>query len=438
MIWTQGRIEAPKRDAALRHALNDSRSHFYLPPNLVYLCGNSLGLQPKRTKLLLNQHLDLWAKQGACAHFQGDVPWVRIEDAPSQRSMTLVGATHLHELTYMNSLTVNIHLMLTAFYNPTESRYSILTDATAFPSDEHALRTHISTRGFDPNDAILFVHPRPGQRTLHSDDILDAIRDNASGLALVFLPGVVYSTGQVLPIQAISATARHFNIPVGFDLAHAVGNIELSLHDWQVDFAVWCTYKYLNSGPGAVSGVFIHHKHSQANLPRLGGWWAVSLESRFLMSGHFVPQPGARGFQLSNVPVMAIVPVIAALDTLNEAGGIKAVRQQSVHMLDFLLEPLTTVLAHRVTIVTPQNARGSQLSLTIDPAVQVSDVNDALRQRHVICDFREPDLLRVAVNPLYNTYADLVAFVEALAEVLGHLKDGNQHRNGQSNVPHSN
>ena len=422
--WNWGRREALERDDKLREALKDSKSKFNVPKG-VYLCGNSLGAQPIRTRAMLNEHIDSWAALAARGHFEGEASWTSIEELPVERSLDLVGAQYLHELVYMNSLTVNIHLFLTALYKPLKSRCKILIDKTIFPSDEHALYTHVETRGLDPSAVLLHVASRDGERILRDDDLIQAIRDNAEELALIFLPGVVYSTGQVLPMAKLCETAREVGVCIGFDLAHAIGNVELSLHDWGADFAVWCTYKYLNSGPGAISGAFLHHRYADVALPRFAGWWGVPKETRFKMKGKFEAQRGARGFQLSNVPVFSLVPIVAALDVLNESGGVKRVREQSVHLTSFLARGIDEMLSSYVSIVTPreEHRRGCQLSLRLRPCNNtMHEINAHLQNRGITCDVREPDMLRVAANPLYNTYADIVFFVEALTSIVQHVE----------------
>lgn len=425
-IWHAGRAEASERDAALRVALNNSRDNFSVPTG-VYLCGNSLGAQPKRARVLLNDHLQRWALRGAQGHFENDDAWVSIENIPAERSLDLVGARYPFEIAYMNSLTVNIHIMLTALYRPKGERFKVLIDSTAFPSDMHALRTHLASRDIDHAKALVLVHPRSNEQILRDEDILDAIRNNSNYLALVFLPGVVYSTGQVLPMRAITAAAHAAGALIGLDLAHAVGNVELQLHDWGVDFAVWCSYKYLNGGPGAVGAAYLHARHADSSLPRLGGWWGVSLATRFATRDEYEPERGARGLQLSNVPVFSLLPVIAALDALAEAGGVRSVREQSIHLTAFLDRGITNMLSNRIIIVTPRGRerRGCQLSLQVMRGAAgnatMGIVNEKLAAHGIICDVREPDLLRVAANPLYNNYSDIVKFIEVLCDTLNEL-----------------
>jgi len=427
--WSRGREDAIPLDVALRKGLNFSRDKFHVPAGSIYFCGNSLGLQPVRVRELIDTHLLKWATKAADGHFEGAMPWVNIEDEPAKRSLDLIGAKYVHEVAYMNSLTVNIHLLLTAIYRPTDVKCKILLDRSAFPSDEYALKTHVEARGLDPDEVLIYVSEREGESTLRDEDILKAIRENAQQLELVFLPGVVYSTGQVLDMKSIAETARECGVKVGFDLAHAVANVPLELNEWGVDFAVWCTYKYLNGGPGAVAGAFLHDIHSGDNvkLPRLGGWWGIPMEERFKkIDENMTPQKGVRGLQISNVPVLSMVPVIAALDVLKESGGTNKVREHSIRLTEFLQKGIEHMCGDMVEVVTPSEKarRGCQLSVRIrgrsgEEKGGMREINSALKERGVICDVREPDLLRVAAAPLYNTYGEAVRFVEILAAVVG-------------------
>lgn len=411
----QTAIELDKSDP-----LRSFRSQFH-NPYPVYLCGNSLGLMPIRTSQAIQTHLDKWSSKAVHAHFTQPQPWASIEERAAELSLPIVGARFSHEVSVMNSLTVNIHLFLVSFYQPKGKRSRILIEQHAFPSDEYALQTHIKSRGLDPQSNIIRLSPRPGEILLQEADILATIQDQKDELALVLLPGVQYYTGQVFPMRQITEQAHKHGIPVGFDLAHAVGNIPLSLHEWGVDFAVWCNYKYLNSGPGAVSGVFLHDKHAESELHRHAGWWGHDRETRFEMPQEFVPQKGARGFQLSNPPVLSLVPVTESLGLIAEAGGIQRLRRKSVQLTGFLEQCLER-LARSVEIISPkeERQRGCQLSLRLKVGgeVRIRDVNEQLSKAGVVCDVREPDVLRVAPAPLYNSFEDVWRFVQVLEEVL--------------------
>lgn len=418
------------RDAAeldSTDALAPFRARFSLPAR-AYLCGNSLGPMPHATAAALTAHVQKWAEQGVDAHFAGEAPWAEIEDAAAQLSLPVVGARFVHEVVYMNSLTVNLHLMMTAFYRPCGVRRKVLVEEHAFPSDEYAVQTHLSSRGVDPTEAIVRVAPREGEALVRDDDVLATIRELArtGELALVLMPGVQYYTGQVFAMEDICSVCRDAGVPVGFDLAHAVGNVELDLHAWGADFAVWCTYKYLNAGPGAVAGAFVHDRHADAELPRLGGWWGHERATRFAMGREFRPQRGAPGFQLSNPPVLAMVPVAAALQVLQDAGGMRAVRAKSERMTAFLHRELKQL--RDVDVITPleSHRRGCQVSLRIrrTGAGSMHDVNTKLASHGVVCDVREPDVLRVAAAPLYNSFGDIDAFIRALVTVLAESKYG--------------
>lgn len=407
------------KDDALQHLQDE----FHIPMSSVYLCGNSLGLQPRRTAGALSRHLEKWATSGVDGHFTAPQPWASIEDEASQLCMPLVGAAHAHEVAVMNSLTVNMHLLLTALYRPTGKRVKIVVEEHAFSSDEYALQTHVRTRGIDPHGAIERLAPRPGETLLRHHDIDHAIRRlHAAGeLALVFLPGVQFYTGQVFPMQRVAALCRSLDVPLGLDLAHAVANVPLRLHEWGVDFAVWCSYKYLNAGPGAIGGAFLHDRHARSDLPRLGGWWGHERDTRFKMDRDFHPQLGIRGFQVSNPPVLALVPVTEALKLVQQAGGMAALREKSTALTGFLHDALTRLLPDQVDVISPHDAawRGCQLSVRLRRAgLSVGIVNQRLHALGLVCDVREPDVIRVAPCPLYNSFADVCAFVCALKGVL--------------------
>lgn len=396
----------------------------------MYFCGHSLGAQPFGAREALIRHLDKWASEGVEGHFTGDdSAWATLEDSAASASCGIVGA-EMGEVVYMNSLTVNLHLLMTAFYRPDleSGRVQILIEDHAFPSDEYAVQSHLRARGVDSDTAIVRVAPRANETLLNDDDLLDEIRARArrGTLALVLLPGVQYCTGQVLDMKEIARLCNELSVPVGFDLAHAVGNIPLQLHDWGVDFAVWCSYKYLNSGPGSLGGAFVHSRHGDCvNMNRLGGWWGHERESRFAMGPKFVPQTGVYGFQVSNPSVFGLAPVIASLKMFEEAGGMQKLRKKSVQLTGFLEAALMSRLVDDVDIISPRDPsrRGCQLSIRLR-GVQSSAgvVQNHLKQKGVICDVREPGVLRIAPTPLYNSFRDVEVFVSALSSVLASVQ----------------
>jgi kynureninase len=416
-------LSAAERDAA--DELAGFRSRFALPAP-VYLCGHSLGAQPDCARPAIEAHLDKWAAEGVSGHFSGEGDaWATLEDSAAGPGCALVGA-EVGEVVYMNSLTVNLHLLMTAFYAPdlAGGKVEVIIEDHAFPSDDYAVQSHLKARGVDPASAIIRLSPPPGRDLLCEEDIVGEIttRGRRGSLALVLLPGVQYFTGQVLPMASIAKACRAVGVPLGLDLAHAVGNVPLALHAWQVDFAVWCSYKYMNGGPGAVAGAFVHNSHGDcAKLNRLGGWWGHDRESRFAMESTFAPQAGAYGFQVSNPPVFALAPVAASLKLFEEAGGMSALRAKSVRLTGYLEAQLLEQLSMDVEIVTPADPRqrGNQLSIRLRrPGPAVHDIQGDLRARGVICDVREPNLLRVAPAPLYNSFTDVDVFVSELADIL--------------------
>jgi len=330
---------------------------------VIYLAGNSLGLLPRRARQRIASHLDQWASMGVHGHFQGDEPWFAIEDRPAQLSVHLVGAEKATDVVYMNSLSVNLHLMMVAFYQPDPSsgRVKILMEEKAFPSDEHLVASQIRFHGLNPENSIVRVPASSEGHVLCTSAILETLLQEASTIALILLPGVHYLTGEVLAIEEVAKEANRLGIPIGLDLAHAVGNIELRLQEWGVDFACWCTYKYLNSGPGALSGAYLHGRHRHASeLPRFAGWWGHERASRFMMEPTFVPQEGVRGFQLSNPSVFALAPVVASLTLFQEAGMPRLVRK-SRSLGEYMARLLSHFLPNEVAVLTPE-ARGCQLS----------------------------------------------------------------------------
>ncbi|MGM9510995.1 kynureninase [Larkinella sp. GY13] len=395
--------------------LRSYRDRFYIPERngkpLIYFCGNSLGLQPKTARQALDHELAIWQHHGVEGWFEGENPWLTIHQRCKEPLAQIVGANP-SEVCPMNNLTVNLHLLLTSFYQPTGNRTKILTIGGDFPSDQYALETHIRTRGLNPADTLVEVFPRTNEHTWQTADILDAVEQHRDSLALVLMSGLHYYTGQVFDMAAIAQKARQIGVPIGFDLAHAVGNIPLKLHDWEVDFAFWCSYKYLNSGPGGVSGIFVHEKHHAAALPRLAGWWGYDEARRFEMTKGFVPMPGADGWQLSTPTVLAMAVHHAALQITAEA-GLDALRRKSellTGFLEFLLRETAGL-----QIITPANAaeRGCQLSLLIQHDGKT--VFNRLTEQGIIGDWREPDCIRLAPTPLYNSFEEVWRVGQAFA-----------------------
>ena len=407
-----------------RDTLAPLRASFHIPRRAdgheaVYLCGHSLGLAPKRAFQLVNEELDTWARLAVDGHFDAERPWLSYHEQVSRGLALLAGASEL-EVVAMNSLTVNLHLLLTSFYRPEGARRKILLESNAFPSDRYAIESHLRCRGLSPDDALVLIAPRSNETSLRTDDICALIEREGASLATVLLPGVQYLTGQRLNLPAITRAAHAVGSTAGFDLAHAIGNTPLQLHDWNVDFAVWCSYKYLNAGPGAIGGAFVHERHARTNLPRLAGWWGHDKASRFMMPSQFDPLPGAEGWQLSNPPILATAPLIASLALFEQAGlpGLRAKSAQLTGYLDLLLRAKA---AENVTVLTPTEAsdRGCQLSLRLRRSADAARlVHAELTDLGFICDWREPDVIRVAPVPLYNTFTEVWEFADALSSLL--------------------
>jgi kynureninase len=411
---------ARQLDAAdpLRHF----RDEFHLPRRpdgapLIYFCGHSLGLQPKRTRALIEQELDDWANLGVEAHFRGKNPWYSAHEQFREIGARLVGARP-GEVVMMNSLTVNLHLMLATFYRPRPDCSCMLIDEPAFPSDLYAVQSQLRWHGFDPTRSLLRVEARPGEHILREDDIEAALDEHHASIALVLLNGVNFVTGQWLDMPRLTAAAHRHGIVIGFDLAHAAGNVPLQLHDWDVDFAVWCSYKYLNSGPGAVAGCFVHEKHGQrTQLPRLAGWWGNDPATRFQMhtQREFVPRVGADGWQISNPPILAMAPLRASLE-LFDAAGMAALRTKSEWLTGYLEYLLNRLPPGRLEIITPRR-RGCALSLLVRDRPRELLVQ--LERQGVVCDFREPNVIRVAPVPLYNSGYEVWSFAQTLGAAPG-------------------
>lgn len=382
---------------------------------VVYFNGNSLGLMPKEARELVNQELDDWGILAVDAHFAGTTPWFSYHEIFRDSGARLVGALP-SEVVMMNGLTVNLHLMMTTFYRPTAARHKILIEDGAFPSDTYAAQSQLALHGFDPKTGLLRVRPREDESLLRTEDLVDSIDRIGGELALVLLPGVQFYTGQLLDIAAITKAARAAGCVVGWDMAHAAGNVPLKLHDWDVDFAAWCSYKYLNAGPGAVAGCFVHERHAKnVSLPRMGGWWGNEPTTRFHMNEErdFVPRATADGWQLSNPPILAMAPLRASLKMFDEA-GMESLRRKSTVLTGYLEWLLTRTENRRLEIITPRNPdeRGCQLSLRVID--RPKETLDAIEAAGVAVDFRPPDVVRVAPVPLYNTFHEVWRFARAL------------------------
>lgn len=400
------------------------RTSFHLPRQpdgreSTYLCGHSLGLQPKTVRDIVEQELDSWATRGVEGHFDSPRPWVSYHEMLTPGLARLTGALP-HEVVAMNSLTVNLHLMLASFYRPQGRRSKIMIEARAFSSDRYAVRSHLEHRGFDAEQSLIEIEPSIGGQIFDTDDICARIAQHGAEIALIVLPGVQYLSGQCFDMQRLTECARAHGCLIGFDLAHAIGNVPLQLHDWNVDFAVWCGYKYLNAGPGALGGCFVHERHgADLRTPRLAGWWGHDKGNRFEMPDMFVPLPGAEGWQLSNPSILAAAPLLASLQLFDQA-TLPALRAKSILLTGYLELLLQASLAEQITILTPSaiEARGAQLSLRIERAPQQArELHERLMLSGCICDWREPDVVRVAPTPLYNSFVDVWQFVAVLREL---------------------
>lgn len=397
------------------------KSEFLFPVHhgeaVIYFCGNSLGLQPARIAAAIGTELSTWQQHAIGGYFGGTNPWLYYHEYCRPALMNIMGCKAT-EVTVMNALTVNLHLLLQTFYRPTASRFKIIMEAGAFPSDQYAIETQVNQYrdyvSFDAGEAIIELHPRAGERLLRTEDIVAAIEQHASELALVMFSGMNYYTGQLFDIQAIAAAAHRAGAFAGFDLAHVAGNVPVKLHDWNIDFAVWCSYKYLNAGPGAVGGAFIHEKHAEnTSLQRLGGWWANDEKERFKMEKGFVPKPDVNGWNLSTAQVFNTVCLKASLEIFEEA-GIENIRAKSIQLtayLEYLLQQLTHPAFEIITPANPAE-RGAQLSLYFKE--QGRAIHDKMIESGIIVDYREPGVIRVAPAPLYCSYQDVYRFYEIL------------------------
>jgi kynureninase len=403
--------------------LKSCRSLFHIPikngKETIYLNGNSLGLQPKSTINYLQNELTEWANLGVDGHFEAKNPWFSYHEMFAEPISKIVGATP-QEVVVMNNLTVNLNLLLVSFYRPTSTRFKIICEAKAFPSDQYALEMQVKNAGLDPKLAIIEISPRNGKRTINPNDIVKAIENAGDSLACVMIGGVNYFTGQVFDMKAISDAAHKVGAYCGFDLAHGVGNIELKLHEWGVDFACWCSYKYLNSGPGGVSGVYIHESHcNNTNLPRFAGWWGQEKSSRFLMEKGFKPMKTAEAWQMSNAPILSMAAHKAAIDIFDQVGMKKILEKQKIisGFLEFIIDDINHSISNpeqSLEIITPRkwSERGTQISvITHGYGKKLFNI---LTDENVISDWREPNVIRMAPIPLYNSYEEIYRFGEIL------------------------
>ena len=398
--------------------LQHYRNEFHIPlqkngEEHIYLCGNSLGLQAKRTTAFINQELADWATFGVKGHFHAKNPWMPYHEFLTENYSKIVGAKK-SEVVAMNTLTVNLHLMMVSFYRPTENRHKIIIEKDAFPSDIYAVESQIKYHGYSVEDSLIKLTPRNGESAIRTEDIQTIIEREGDEISLIMLGGVNYYTGQVFDFETITKLGQDKGIIVGFDLAHAAGNIKLELHKWNVDFAVWCSYKYLNSGPGSVAATFVHERHHNSNLPRFAGWWGHNKEDRFKMPDEFNPIKSAEGWQLSNPPILSLAAIRASLSIFDEVGIDKLVRK-SKQLTDYLLFLLDSIETDRIEIITPKE-RGCQISIRVKNGNK--ELFDKITKKGVVADWREPDVMRLAPIPLYNSFSDVFNFYNILKTVL--------------------
>ena len=420
MIFEHNRGFAQRLDED--DSLKDFRQLFHFPTqkngsDFLYFCGNSLGLQPRTAKQALDSELEDWANLGVEGHFHGKKPWFHYHKFLTEHSAELVGGRH-HEVVIMNQLTVNLHLLMVSFYKPTKTRFKIIMEAGAFPSDMYAIESQVKFHGYDYDEAVIEIEPREGEHTLRTEDILQTIEENGEQTALVFFAGVQYYTGQFFEIEKITAAAHSVGAIAGWDLAHTAGNLPLKLHDWKVDFAAWCSYKYLNSGPGNVSGVFVHEKHGlDENTHRFAGWWGHKESERFQMKRGYIPEPGAAGWQMSNAPVFGMAVHLSSLEIFHKA-GMENIRAKSKMLTAYLQETLKYVQNNNpaldFNVITPENPehRGAQLSILVKENGKA--LFDYITENGVIADWREPNVIRLAPAPLYNSFTDIYELGETM------------------------
>lgn len=405
--------------------LRSFRDRFHFPSfceNVVYLTGNSLGLQPKSTSEYIQRELNDWAKYGVEGHFLAERPWFAYHENCTTKAAKVVGAKD-HEVVITHSLTTNLHLLMVSFYRPSGKRIKILCEAKAFPSDQYALETQVKFHGLDPKEHLVEVAPRQGEHLIREEDIYAKIEECGEELALIMIGGVNYYTGQLFDMQEITRRGHAVGATVGFDLAHAAGNINLSLNEWGVDFAAWCSYKYMNSSPGGVSGIFVHERHAdKPELPRFAGWWGYDKSTRFQMEPGFKPMFGAEGWQLSNAPVLGMAAHLASLDLFEEAGMVRIGKKRDAMTayLEFVIDSISERNKELCTfeIITPRDKkkRGAQLSILAHG--QGKSLFDSLSKMGVVADWREPNVIRIAPAPLYNSFEDCFRFGQCLEQAI--------------------
>jgi kynureninase len=395
------------------------RDKFYVPKytggsDVIYFAGNSLGLQPKTARGYIEQELDDWQRLAVEGHMHAKHPWLPYHEYLAANTAELVGANP-EEVVCMNTLSVNLHLMMVSFYRPTEKRYKILIETNTFPSDHYAVQSQIRFHGYDPATALIEMKPRKGEDVIRTEDIEEFITKEGDSIALILFAGVNYYTGQAFEYERITKAGHAKGCSVGFDMAHGTGNLPLKLHDWDVDFAVWCSYKYLNAGPGAIAGAFIHEKHiKDSAIPKFLGWWGHDKATRFLMDSKYIPIPTAESWQLSNPPIFQLAALRASMDIFHEA-GMENLRRKSELLTGYLEFLIKEKCADNIVIITPANPaeRGCQLSLRAKKNGKA--IHEYLNTNGVVCDWREPDVIRAAPVPLYNTFMDVWNFVEILS-----------------------
>ena len=410
MKFDSNKSFAKKED--IKDQLKHFREKFYIPKNknkenLIYFCGNSLGLQPKAVPEVLKKELEVWQEKGVLGQ---EDRWINYHERLTNSSASVVGAK-ASEVVIMNALTVNIHLLLVSFYRPKKKRYKIIIEKGAFPSDQYAVESQLEFHGYDKKDALIEIEPIEGKEVIDGEEILNILKKNGSETALIYLGGINYFSGQLFDMKSITKAAKKYGVTVGFNLAHCAGNVELFLHKWGVDFASWCTYKYLCAGPGSPSGIFVHEKHHNWTGPRFNGWWGHNKKDRFEMPSKFNPIKTAEGWQISNAPIMGMAPLIASMN-LYDSASMEKVRKKGIRLTAYLEFLLNTFLPE-IIIITPEK-KGSQISIKVKNGKSL--FNDII-QKGLICDWREPNVIRLAPHPLFNSYEEVYRAIMLIKSV---------------------